>query len=208
MKTKSALILVDLQNDFCFGGHLAVPQGDDVIPIANKLMDIFDVVVATKDWHPHDHVSFASNHVEKRVGEIVNVHGIEQVLWPDHCVQNTKGAEFHPGLNTAKIQKIFYKGTDAFVDSYSAFYDNEHLRSTGLGEYLKAKNITDVYIMGLATDYCVKYSCMDALALHFNVYMIRNACRGVDLTPGDSLRAIQEICEKGVWQVDYEKLLS
>jgi nicotinamidase/pyrazinamidase len=205
-KNKSALILVDLQNDFCVGGHLSVPNGDDVIPIANKLMNIFDLVVATKDWHPSDHVSFASNHKDKKIGDVVNVHGIKQVLWPDHCIQNTIGSELHPKLITEKIQKIFYKGTDSFVDSYSAFYDNEHLRSTGLGEYLKEKGVTDVYIMGLATDYCVKYSCMDAISLHFNVYIIKNACRGVDLTPGDSIRAIQEMCDIGVKVIDYESL--
>lgn len=205
-KTKNALILVDLQNDFCFGGRLAVPNGDDVVPIANKLMNIFNLVVATKDWHPHDHVSFASNHKGKKIGDIINVHGIKQVLWPDHCIQNTNGAEFHPILNTKKIKKIFYKGADSFVDSYSAFYDNEHLRSTGLGEYLKEQSVTDAYIMGLATDYCVKYSCMDAISLHFNVFIVKNACRGVDLTPGDSTRAIQEMRDIGVKEIDYENL--
>jgi nicotinamidase/pyrazinamidase len=205
-KTRTALILVDLQNDFCAGGNLAVPNGDEVIPIANNLMDMFDLVIATKDWHPKNHTSFASNHKDKKINDIVEVNGIKQILWPNHCVQHTHGAEFHPELNTKKIREIFYKGTDSFVDSYSAFYDNEHLRSTGLGEYLKEHNVTDVYIMGLATDYCVKYSCMDAISLNFNVYIIKNACRGVDLTPGDSIRALQEMHDIGVKEFDYENL--
>ncbi len=204
MTTNAALILVDLQNDFCAGGSLAVPHGDEVIPIANNLMNAFDLVVATKDWHPANHMSFASNHKGKKVGDVINIHNIKQVLWPDHCIQNTKGAAFHPQLDTQKIQEIFYKGTDTFVDSYSAFYDNEHLRSTGLGDYLKKKGVTDIYIMGLATDYCVKYSCMDAVSLQFKVHVISNACRGIDLTPGDCSRAIQEMREAGVNVVDME----
>src|SRR3990167_10307442 len=195
---KTALIIVDLQNDFCRGGNLAVPDGDAVIPLANQLQPCFDIVVATKDWHPQNHMSFASNHPGKKRGEVIKVHGLSQVLWPDHCVQNTHGAEFHPQLNIERIQHIFHKGTDRFVDSYSAFFDNEHLRATGLGDYLSRHGVVDVYIMGLATDYCVKYSCLDAVHLNFNVHVIEDACRGVELKSGDIANAIKEMQHIGV----------
>lgn len=195
---KNALILVDLQNDFCHGGNLAVPDGDAVIPLANELQQLFDIIIATKDWHPENHLSFASSHAGKKIGDVVQVHGLPQMLWPDHCVQNTRGAEFHPGLNTEKIQQVFLKGTDRFIDSYSAFYDNAHLRQTGLHGWLKEHNVTDVYIAGLATDYCVLYSSLDALKLGYKVHMIEDACRGVELNPGDVAGAWREMIGKGV----------
>lgn len=198
--------MVDLQNDFCRGGSLAVPEGDAVIPLANQLQACFDVVVATKDWHPKNHMSFASNHPGNQVGEVIKVHDFNQVLWPDHCVQDSKGAEFHPELHTDAIQHVFYKGSDRSVDSYSAFYDNEHLRSTGLEDYLHREGVTDIYIMGLATDYCVKYSCLDASRMNFKVYVIQDACRGVELNPGDVAKAIQEIQDAGVVLVDSKDL--
>lgn len=199
---KTALILVDLQNDFCTGGNLAVPDGDAVIAMANQLQPYFDVVVATKDWHPETHMSFASNHAGKSVGEVITVHGLKQVLWPDHCVQNSPGSEFHPDLNIEKIQHIFHKGTDRFVDSYSAFFDNEHLRTTGLADYLIRAGVTDIYIMGLATDYCVKFSCLDAVQFNFKVNVIEDACRGVELKPGDVANAMREMQDAGVKLVD------
>ncbi len=195
---KTALILIDLQNDFCQGGRLAVPDGDAVIPMANQLQPHFDLVVATQDWHPQNHMSFASNHAGHQVGDMIKLRDVDQILWPDHCVQNSKGAEFHPALNTNAIQKIFRKGIDPSVDSYSAFYDNAHLRATGLEEYLNNEKVTDIYIMGLATDYCVKYSCLDASQMNFNVYLIEDACRGVELKSGDVANAIREIQEAGV----------
>ncbi len=198
MNNKKALILVDLQNDFCPGGNLAVTFGDEVIPLANQLQTQFDLVIATQDWHPADHASFASNHPGHQVGEVINLNGISQILWPDHCVQQTPGAAFHPQLHTEKIKKIFYKGTDKSVDSYSAFFDNAHLRATGLNEYLREHDITDIYIMGLATDYCVKYSALDAAQLGFNAYLIVDACRGVELKPGDVEAAIQEMEKAGI----------
>jgi nicotinamidase/pyrazinamidase len=204
----TALILVDLQNDFCQGGSLAVPFGDELIPLANELQNCFDLVVATKDWHPQNHISFASNHPGENVGAMIKVHGIDQILWPDHCVQNTKGAEFHAGLVTKHIQRVFYKGTDPFVDSYSTFYDNEHLRSTGLSEYLHSKGVTDIYIMGLATDYCVKYSCLDAAKLNFNVSVIEDGCRGVELVSGDIDRAKKEMQKAGIKLTTHHHLLS
>ncbi len=195
---RNALIMVDLQNDFCKGGSLAVPDGDAVIPLANQLQPYFDCVIATQDWHPKDHMSFASNHSGKKVGDVMTVHGISQVLWPDHCIQHSSGAAFHPDLKTTTIQRIFHKGTDRFVDSYSAFFDNEHLHHTGLEKYLVEKNITDLYIMGLATDYCVKYSCLDAARLNFKTHVIQDACRGVELKPGDVAAALNEIQQLGV----------
>lgn len=198
MKEKSALILVDLQNDFCRGGTLEVPNGDDVIPLANLLQKYFDLVIATQDWHPADHVSFASNHPGHGVGEVIKIDKILQILWPDHCVQESNGAAFHPALEISGITKIFQKGVDSGIDSYSAFYDNEHMRATGLGRYLNRLNVTDVYIMGLATDYCVKYSAHDAKYLEFNVYVIADACRGVDLSEGDAERAFAEMRAAGI----------
>ncbi len=195
---KTALLLVDLQNDFCHGGSLAVPDGDAVITLANKLQAHFDLVLATKDWHPADHISFASNHPGKKIGDVITANGIKQILWPDHCVQNSKGSEFHPMLDTSKIKRIFHKGTDPFIDSYSAFFDNKHLRTTGLADFLNQEGVTDLYILGLATDYCVKYSCLDATQFNFAVHIIEDGCRGVELRPGDVANAMQEILEAGV----------
>ncbi len=195
---KKALLLVDLQNDFCPGGSLAVPEGDAVVPVANQLQEVFALVVASKDWHPRGHISFASSHPGHSIGEVTEVHHLAQELWPDHCIQESRGAEFHPQLRTEKIQKVVYKGSDPAIDSYSAFFDNEHQRSTGLGEYLLVQGVEDVYIMGLATDYCVKYSCQDAVKLGFKVYVIEDGCRGVNLKPGDAVRTLAEMRAEGV----------
>ncbi|EKD71022.1 MAG: Nicotinamidase [uncultured bacterium] len=197
-KKKTALVLVDLQNDFCFGGNLAVSDGDAVIAIANKIQPYFKLIVATKDWHPLDHMSFASNHPGYKIGDVIEVNQLSQVLWPNHCVQETKGAEFHPLLNQPLITKIVYKGTDKSIDSYSAFFDNAHLRSTGLSDYLHDHGVTDVYLMGLATDYCVKYSALDAATLGFNVYVIADGCRAVNLQAEDETKALQEMRDHGV----------
>jgi nicotinamidase/pyrazinamidase len=197
-KNKKALIMVDIQNDFCPGGNLAVPDGDAIVKIANQLQPLFDVVIATKDWHPHDHMSFASNHEGSAVGEVIPVHGIPQILWPDHCVQESSGSEFHPELDTSRITRIFYKGTDRTVDSYSAFFDNEHLRSTRLTEYLRELEIESIYVIGLATDYCVKYSCLDAVHEGFDTHVIIDGCRGIDLQPRDIDKALAEMRAVGV----------
>jgi len=204
---KKALILIDLQNDFCLGGSLAVRGGDNVMPIANKLQVHFDPIIATQDWHPDDHLSFADNHVGRKIGEEIILENISQILWPKHCIQHTKGAEFHPDLDTKKITRIFYKGTEKKIDSYSAFFDNVHLRSTGLEEYLLNKNINEIYLMGLATDYCVKFSALDAKELGFNVYVIEDACRGVELKQGDIERAKIEMQERGVHFIQSEEIL-
>jgi nicotinamidase/pyrazinamidase len=195
---QTALILVDLQNDFCPGGSLAVPDADAIIPIANQLQGYFNLVIATKDWHPKKHSSFAVNHPNNKIGDIVIMNHIKQVLWPVHCVQNTKGSDFHPLLDISSIKKIIYKGTDGNIDSYSGFFDNAHLRSTGLADYLHEKKIKSIYIMGLATDYCVKYTCLDAIQLGFDIFLIEDACRGVELKKGDIENALEEMRTKGI----------
>jgi len=193
-----ALILVDLQNDFCPGGALAVKGGDQVIPVANELQKKFELVVATQDWHPKDHGSFALNHPGKKPGDKISLLGIEQVLWPNHCVQGSKGAELHPRLEKSKIARVIRKGTDATIDSYSTFFDNGHRKSTGLETYLKNKGVDEVTLAGLATDYCVKYSALDAVKLGFKTNVILDACRGIDLKAGDIDRAVEEMKAAGV----------
>lgn len=193
-----ALILVDIQNDFVPGGALAVREGDQVVPTANGLAPKFDMVVATQDWHPADHGSFAANHAGGKVGEVIDLHGLPQVLWPVHCVQGTRGAEFVEGLDVSKVAKVFRKGTDREIDSYSGFYDNGHRRSTGLGEWLSERGVRDVYVMGLATDYCVKFTALDARKLGFDVTLIEEGCRGVELKAGDVVRAVEEMRGAGV----------
>jgi nicotinamidase/pyrazinamidase len=194
---KSALILVDLQNDFMPGGALAVPRGDEVVPLADQLQERFDLVVATKDWHPSDHGSFAANHPGKKPGDRIILDGIEQILWPVHCVQNTHGAKFAPSFDTSRIAHIFHKGTERNIDSYSTFFDNAHRRHTGLAHYLKKRGIKDIYLMGLALDYCVKYSALDARQLGLTTYIILDGCRGIELEPGDVDRALEEMKDAG-----------
>lgn len=208
MIRKKALILVDLQNDFCKGGRLAVSDGEAVIPLANQLQSYFDCVIATQDWHPEDHMSFASNHPGYQVGDCIVVKGFSQILWPDHCIQNSQGAAFHPMLETQHITHVFHKGIDKTIDSYSAFFDNQHLRSTGLGEFLRQENITDIFILGLATDYCVKFSALDAVALGFQVYVVQDACRGVELEPGDVALAWQAMQRAGVKLIQSREILA
>lgn len=175
-----ALLLIDIQNDFLPGGALAVPDGDVIIPIINQLQPQFDLVIATQDWHPQGHKSFASNHAGKKVFEKIDLDGLEQVLWPDHCVQGTAGAEFSKQLDMKKVEAVFRKGTNADIDSYSGFYDNGHRKSTGLADYLRGKNIQQVYIAGLAGDYCVYYSAKDALKEGFDTYIIEDATRPIN----------------------------
>src|SRR6266566_8451002 len=192
-----ALIIVDLQNDFLPGGALPVPQGDEVIPLANELQRRFELVLATQDWHPRDHGSFAANHPGKKPGDRIMLDGIEQILWPAHCVQNTHGAEFAPSFDTSRIAHVFHKGVDPRIDSYSTFFDNAHRRETGLAAYLKERSIKDIYLMGLALDYCVKYSALDAWQLGFNTHVILDGCRGIELKPGDIDRALEEMYAAG-----------
>lgn len=192
-----ALIIVDLQNDFMPGGALGVPQGDQIVPIINALIPKFDLVVASQDWHPKDHVSFAVNHPGKKVGDVVNVGDIDQILWPAHCICNTHGAELVAGLNKEKIEGCFHKGSDKDIDSYSAFFDNARLKSTGLDDFLKSRGVTEVYLVGLATDYCVLYSAFDAIDLGFRVFVIVDACKPINLDARDEERAFAAISVLG-----------
>lgn len=191
-----ALILVDVQNDFCPGGTLAVPGGNEVVEVANSVMPLFDLTIATKDWHPEDHGSFADNHPGKQIYDTVELGGMDQVLWPAHCVQGTMGAELHKDLEFGKV-RFFTKGTDPAIDSYSAFFDNGHKKATGLDEYLKQMNISDVYVCGLATDYCVKFTALDARELGYRVMVIEDACRAVNIDPEDGQLALSEMIAAG-----------
>ncbi len=194
----NALILVDLQNDFLPGGALAVPGGDEIIPLANRLMDCFQIVAATQDWHPPDHGSFAANHPGRQPFETIDLHGLPQTLWPVHCVQNTGGALFAPGLDTRRITRVFQKGARPEIDSYSGFHDNGRRHATGLADWLRDRNVTHVTVCGLATDYCVKFTALDALAEGFRATLHLPACRGVNLNPGDIDAAVEEMRAKGV----------
>ena len=202
-----ALILVDIQNDFLPGGALPVPNGDQVIPVANKLQPAFPLVVATQDWHPADHGSFAASHPGRKVFEQCELNGLPQTLWPVHCVQNTRGAELATGLDRARIARVFPKGTDPGIDSYSGLFDNGHQKSTGLGEWLKAQGVTDVFTCGLATDYCVKFTALDAVQMGFKSYLIEDASRGVNLRPDDVKNAIEEMKQAGIAVVQSLDLL-
>ena len=201
-----ALLLVDIQVDFLPGGALAVPRGDEVVPVANRVQPLFDLVVATQDWHPANHGSFASRHPGQRAGDVGELAGLPQVFWPDHCVQGSRGADFAPGLEMNRVEAIFRKGTDAAIDSYSGFFDNGHRKSTGLSDYLKGRGAADVYVMGLATDYCVKFTALDARQLGLRTHLIEDGSRGVELRPGDVARAIEEMRAAGVEVVRSSRL--
>lgn len=202
-----ALILVDLQNDFMPNGALGVPEGDKVVPIANQLQQHFPLIVATQDWHPPDHASFASQHKQKSPGEIIVLDGLSQVLWPDHAVQNTVGAKFVDTLDTNRIAHVVQKGVEQRIDSYSGFFDNGHRNDTGLGTYLTCKGVTHVYIAGLATDYCVKFTALDARTLGFETSLIVDACRGVTLKKDDVANALAEMTTAGVRVIDSHRVL-
>lgn len=194
MKT---LLLIDIQNDFMPGGALAVPGGDEIIPVVNQLIPEFDLILATQDWHPADHGSFASNHPGKVVYENILLDGLEQTLWPPHCVQNTGGALFAPGLDTRRVERVFTKGLNPNIDSYSGFYDNGHRASSGMSGWLRDRGVNAVAVAGVATDYCVKFTVLDALADGFEVELITCACRGVELNPGNVRKALEEMLLAG-----------
>jgi len=175
-----ALILVDIQNDFLNGGALAVPNANEILPVVNQIILDYDLVVATQDWHPFNHQSFASQHLANTIFDEIDLHGLMQTLWPDHCIQDSFGAEFHSDLNTNTISTIFRKGMNEQIDSYSGFYDNGKLLDTGLAGYLKAKNVSEVYLCGLAGDFCVKYTAIDALQAGFKTYLIDKAIRSIN----------------------------
>lgn len=194
MKT---ILLIDIQNDFLPGGALAVPEGDAIIPVVNALIPEFELVVATQDWHPADHKSFAVNHPGRTVYEQIDLAGLPQTLWPAHCVQNTGGALFAPGLDTRRIERVFSKGMNPEVDSYSGFFDNGRRGDTGLSAWLRERGVKALTVAGLATDYCVKFTVLDALREGFAVELRPAACRGVNLQPGDTDRAIEEMRAAG-----------
>jgi nicotinamidase/pyrazinamidase len=193
-----ALLVIDVQNDFLPGGALAVPDGHAVIEVANRLMPKYDLVVATQDWHPAEHKSFASQHQNRTVGETVALGGIDQTLWPDHCVQESRGANFASSLNTDAIHHVVRKGTDHTIDSYSGFFDNARRKATGLEKYLRDRGVDEVHIIGLATDYCVKATALDAVDLGFRTVVLTEGIRGVNLQPGDCQQALEEMRSAGI----------
>lgn len=193
-----ALILVDIQNDFLPGGALAVKDGDEIIALVNALIPGFDLVIATQDWHPVDHKSFASNQPGRKAGEVIDLGGLQQVLWPDHCIQNTFGSRLASKLNKGMIEKVIQKGTNRNIDSYSGFFDNGKKQDTGLHGYLQSKNIRTVCIVGLATDYCVKYTALDATSLGYQTTVFSDGVKAVNLQKGDDMKAISEMQAAGI----------
>ncbi len=191
----NALLLIDIQNDFLPGGALAAPRGDAILPTVQKLVTLpFDLVIASRDRHPKDHMSFASTH-GKKVHERIEVDGDEQVLWPDHCIPGTEGAELHPSLQKIKIDYFADKGTESHLDSYSAFFDRKGNVATGLYDYLKEKGVTTLYCVGLVTEYCVKETVLDALQLGFRVFVVQEGISPIDLN--DGIQAIEELRAAG-----------
>lgn len=200
-----SLLLVDVQNDFMPGGSLEVPHGAMIVPLINRLQKYFELVVATQDWHPQNHKSFASNHSNKKHFDEINLNGIKQTLWPDHCVQGSKGAEFHPDLEINKIAAIFRKGMDPEIDSYSGFYDNGHQISTGLSGYLKEKGITELHFCGLAADICVYYTIMDSLKEGFSATLIEDATYPLSIDVFNRIK--NELTNKGVRIISSHEIL-
>jgi nicotinamidase-related amidase len=190
---ESALLLVDVQNDFCPGGGLAVPEGDQIVPVLNRIMPEFAVVIATQDWHPRDHISFASSHPGHQPFDTITLPSGEQTLWPDHCVAGSVGADFHPQLDTRSLSLILRKGTRRELDSYSAFLENDRATATGLEHYLRGLGLQHLFVAGLAADVCVYYTVLDALRLGFAVYLVEDAARGIDLPPGSLQNRLREM---------------
>ena len=201
-----ALLLIDVQNDFLPGGSLAVGGGDEIIPVINKLQEHFSLVIATQDWHPISHKSFASNHPGKEVYDVTEILGKTQVLWPDHCVQASEGAALSSKLSQHRIEAVFRKGTNPDIDSYSAFYDNGHLKSTGVGDFLRGKGVKRLYIAGLAGDFCVYYSAKDAIKEGFVTYVIEDAVRSV--YPEKFPAVTADILKDGGFIINSKELLS
>ena len=194
----NVLLLVDIQNDFLPpAGAMAVPEGDQIIAVANAASEAAEHVVATQDWHPADHGSFASQHEGVEIGQVFQLDGLPQIGWPDHCIQDSRGADFAAALHTDKIDHVTRKGTDRRIDSYSGFFDNGHRKATDLHDYLQSVGASELTVMGLATDYCVKFTVLDALELGYRVNVVLAGCRGVELNPGDVQRAIAELESAG-----------
>lgn len=201
-----ALLIVDLQNDFCPGGALAVPKGDQIVPLVNDLASEFGHVLQTQDWHPDGHHSFASSHTGRAPYDVIEVDYGEQVLWPDHCVQGGEGAEFHPDLDTTYTELFIRKGFRREIDSYSAFYENDGQTSTGLAGYLRDRGIDALYLCGLATDFCVKWSALDGREEGFDIYVIEDATRGID-QEGSLAQAWDDMNDAGVQIISSEAAL-
>jgi len=201
-----ALLVVDVQNDFCPGGTLEVPGGDAVVPVINKLSRAFDHVIQTQDWHPGEHSSFASSHNGKEPFETTEMPYGEQVLWPDHCIQGSRGAAFHPDLVTTRTQLIIRKGFRKDIDSYSAFYENDNVTRTGLAGYLRERDIDTLYTVGLATDFCVKWSVIDGCREGFDIYVVEDAVKGINVE-GSVEQAWKEMSEAGAQRIKSDKLL-
>jgi nicotinamidase/pyrazinamidase len=202
----ACLIVVDVQNDFCPGGALAVPRGDEVVPVINRLVQRFDNVILTQDWHPRGHASFASSHLGRRPFQTKDLPYGKQVLWPDHCVQGTPGAAFHSSLKTEKAQLVVRKGFHPDIDSYSGFVEADRKTSTGLAGYLRERNLENLFICGLATDFCVAWTALDACAAEFDATVIEDACRAIDLE-GSLARAWAEMEAAGVKRMNSQALL-
>lgn len=206
IKEKAALLIVDVQNDFVPGGALAVSEGDVIVPLINDIQGKFSFVVGTQDFHPADHGSFAANHPGRNPGEFIELAGLSQFLWPVHCVQGTSGADFHPQLSKETWRAVFQKGKNPEVDSYSGFFDNARRGDTGLGDFLKVSGIEQVYVCGLALDYCVKFTALDAKSLGFETFLIADATRAVNVNPYDGPKAIEEMEIAGIKIITSEEL--
>jgi nicotinamidase/pyrazinamidase len=197
VQMNNCLIIIDIQNDFCPGGALAVAEGDMIIPAINALTPKFDKVVATQDWHPPGHISFAKTH-NKKPYDVIYIDGMEQTLWPEHCMPGTSGACFHKDLDLTGVDLIIRKGNNPLIDSYSAFLENDKKTETGLRGYLSGLGLKNLYLCGLATDYCVYFSAMDAVIMGFSVTLLRDLSRGIDVPAGSVARALDAMKEKGV----------
>ena len=191
-----ALVIIDVQNDFLINGSLEVSSANDVIEPINEIIKNYTLVVATKDWHPLDHVSFVSNHPGKKIGDVVKVNNLDQILWPEHCVQESKGSDFPTTLNFEVINKIIYKGTNSLIDSYSGFYDNGKIHSTGLSDYLKENKVTSIDYVGLVTEYCVKFTVFDSIEEGFKTRVILKGIKGINIE--ESNKALIEMKSKGI----------
>jgi nicotinamidase/pyrazinamidase len=207
MIKKTALLVVDVQNDFCPGGALAIQEGDNVIPAINQIQPLFDTIIATRDWHPPNHLSFAVNHPGKSVYDVMDINGISQVLWPPHCVSGSMGAAFHPGLETERFKLILHKGMNPALDSYSVFLENDKKTRTGIDGFLRSLEITRIFLCGLATDYCVFYSALDAISFGFETCVVIDACCGVDVPEGNIEKAIRLMKSSGVKIISSLELL-
>ncbi len=207
MKDKKALVVVDIQNDFCPGGALEVTQGDEIIPIVNRIMISFNKIIATQDWHPQNHQSFASNNEGSAPYDVINLGVTEQVLWPDHCIMGTTGSEFHKDLHTDHFDLIIRKGQHREIDSYSGFLENDKITETGLRGYLQGLELKTIYIAGLATDYCVFYTAIDAVNYGFNVYLIEDACRGIDVPENNIKNSLESMKKAGIQIIQSDEIV-